>query len=72
MHDVLMAGFTGDGLSIIASKIGNPIMLDSYTCTMCNESWGRSSFSRATIEVQAEVKLKESVVIVVPNLNGEG
>ncbi|GKB74635.1 hypothetical protein Tco_0936047 [Tanacetum coccineum] len=64
--------FTDDGLSIIASKIGNPIMLDSYTCTMCNESWGRSSFARAMIEVQAEVELKESVVIVVPNLNGEG
>ncbi|GJS64706.1 zinc knuckle CX2CX4HX4C containing protein [Tanacetum coccineum] len=72
MHDVPMATFTDDGLSIIASKIGNPIMLDSYTSTMCNEFWGRSSFARAIIEIQAEAKLKESVVVAVPNLDGEG
>lgn len=59
MHDVPLAAFTADGLSVIASKIGNPLMLDSYTSTMCSESWGLSSYARAMIEIPSEVKLKE-------------
>ncbi|GKA43682.1 hypothetical protein Tco_0736406 [Tanacetum coccineum] len=35
MHDVPLAAFMADGLRVIASKIGNPLMLDSYTDTMC-------------------------------------
>ncbi|GKB98611.1 ribonuclease H-like domain, reverse transcriptase, RNA-dependent DNA polymerase, partial [Tanacetum coccineum] len=58
MHDVPMAAFTDDGLSFIASKTRNPLMLDSYTSTMCNESWGRSSYARAMIEVHANVELE--------------
>lgn len=72
MHDVPMAAFTADGLSIIATKIGNPLMLDSYSSTMCNDSWGRSSYARAMIEVHAESELKESVIVAVSNLEGEG
>ncbi|GJX46036.1 uncharacterized protein Tco_0271226 [Tanacetum coccineum] len=72
MHDVPLATFTADGLSVIASKIGNPLMLDLYTSTMCNESWGRSSYARAMIEIDAENVIKESVVVVVPELEGEG
>ena len=51
MHDAPLAAFTADGLSVIASTIGNPLMLDAYSSTMCNESWGRSSYARALIEV---------------------
>ena len=50
LHDVPMAVFSEDGLSLIATKIGTPIMLDSFTTTMCLESWGRCSFARALIE----------------------
>ncbi|GJX63864.1 ribonuclease H-like domain, reverse transcriptase, RNA-dependent DNA polymerase [Tanacetum coccineum] len=72
MHDVPMAAFTDDGLSFIASKTRNPLMLDSYTSTMCNESWGRSSYARAMIEVHANVELKESILVAVPKLEGNG
>ncbi|XP_035837267.1 uncharacterized protein LOC118485121 [Helianthus annuus] len=70
MHDVPLAAFTEDGLSLLASKIGVPIMLDSYTATMCAESWGRSSYARALIEVQAGVELKKSVTVAIPSLDG--
>ncbi|GKE53332.1 hypothetical protein Tco_1488488 [Tanacetum coccineum] len=50
--------FSEDGLSIIASQIGKPIMLDSYTSSMCIESWGRSSFARCLIEINADDVLK--------------
>ncbi|GKA68274.1 zinc knuckle CX2CX4HX4C containing protein [Tanacetum coccineum] len=35
IHDVPIQVFLEDGLSIIASQIGKPIMLDSYTTSMC-------------------------------------
>ncbi|GKB90306.1 polyadenylate-binding protein 2-like protein [Tanacetum coccineum] len=72
MHDVAMAAFTDDGLSFIASKTRNPLMLDSYTSTMCNESWGRSSYACAMIEVHANVELKESILVAIPKLEGNG
>ncbi|GKC17583.1 hypothetical protein Tco_1014365 [Tanacetum coccineum] len=34
-------------LSAIATKLGKPIMLDSYTVAMCTDSWGRASYARA-------------------------
>ncbi|GJX25452.1 hypothetical protein Tco_0231748 [Tanacetum coccineum] len=32
-------------------------MLDSYTSSMCNDSWGRSSFAQCLIEVNSEANL---------------
>ncbi|GJR26585.1 hypothetical protein Tco_1102817 [Tanacetum coccineum] len=72
LHDVLLATFTADGLSVIASRIGMPLMLDSYTCTMCTESWGMSSYARAMIKIEAKVEFKDSVVVVVLNIDDEG
>ncbi|GJX82575.1 zinc knuckle CX2CX4HX4C containing protein [Tanacetum coccineum] len=66
IHDVPIQAFTEDGLSIIASKLGKPIMLDSYTSSMCIESWGRSSFARCLIEINAEDVLQDSLTIGIP------
>ncbi|GJT91922.1 hypothetical protein Tco_1080767 [Tanacetum coccineum] len=41
------------------------MMLDSYTNTICLESWGRSSYARATVEVNAEKDLIKEMVVVV-------
>ncbi|GKB25152.1 hypothetical protein Tco_0864553, partial [Tanacetum coccineum] len=46
--------FSEDGLSAIATKLGTPLMLDSYTSDMCIQSWGRSSYARAMIEVRVD------------------
>ncbi|XP_021985786.1 uncharacterized protein LOC110881979 [Helianthus annuus] len=70
MHDVPLAAYTEDGISLVASKIGVPKMLDSYTATMCAESWGRSSYARALVEVQAGADLKRSVMVAIPSLDG--
>lgn len=50
MHDVPLAGYTDESLSTIVTKIGTPMMLDSYTSNMCTDSRGRPSFARAMIE----------------------
>nr|GFC59974.1 hypothetical protein [Tanacetum cinerariifolium] len=40
LHGVPVTAFSDDGLSAIATKLGTPLMLDSYTADMCTQSWG--------------------------------
>ncbi|GJS39411.1 hypothetical protein Tco_0564454 [Tanacetum coccineum] len=61
-HGVPVTAFSKDGLSVIATKLRTHLMLDSYTSNMCMESWGRSSYARAMIELRADVKLKDTIV----------
>ncbi|GKE29162.1 hypothetical protein Tco_1444546, partial [Tanacetum coccineum] len=54
------------------SKVGWPIMLDSYTSNMCLSSWGRNTYTRALVEVSAKKELMESIVVAIPLSNGKG
>ncbi|GKA52626.1 zinc knuckle CX2CX4HX4C containing protein [Tanacetum coccineum] len=63
LHDVPIQVFEEDGISLIAMFIGKPVMLDSYTSSMCNDSWGRSSFARCLIEVNSKADLVDVVTI---------
>ncbi|GJW44645.1 hypothetical protein Tco_0073444 [Tanacetum coccineum] len=66
LHHVPIVAYSEVGLSLITTQIGRPIMLDSYTSNMCLNSWGRSSYARALIEVSAEKELIESIVVAIP------
>nr|GEZ71695.1 hypothetical protein [Tanacetum cinerariifolium] len=66
LHDVAIQVFEENGISLIATFIGKPIMLDSYISSMCNDSRGRSSFARCLIEVNSEPDL---VVVSPPIVN---
>ncbi|XP_021996194.1 uncharacterized protein LOC110893391 [Helianthus annuus] len=72
LYDVPLAAYTEDGLSLIASKVGVPKLLDNETARMCSDSWGRSSFARAIVEVDAVKDLKESVSVAIPNMEDGG
>ncbi|GKB45703.1 zf-CCHC domain-containing protein [Tanacetum coccineum] len=72
LHGVPVTAFSNEGLSIIATKLGTPLMLGSYTSDMCIQSWGRSSYARVMIELQADVELKENIVMAMPKIIGEG
>ncbi|GKE83883.1 reverse transcriptase domain-containing protein [Tanacetum coccineum] len=72
LHGVPMTAYSEDGLSVIASKLVTPLMLDLYTSDMCMQSWGRSSYARAMIELQADVALKDTIIVAMPKLIGEG
>ncbi|GJW76789.1 zinc knuckle CX2CX4HX4C containing protein [Tanacetum coccineum] len=72
LHDVPIQVFEEDRISLIATFIGKPVMLDSYTSSMCNDSWGRSSFARCLIEVNSEADLVDVVTIGIPSLSGDG
>nr|GEV39793.1 hypothetical protein [Tanacetum cinerariifolium]GEX32131.1 hypothetical protein [Tanacetum cinerariifolium] len=64
--------FSEDGLSAIATKLGTPIMLDSYTSNMCMQSWGRSSYARVMIDLRADVELKDNICMAMPKITREG
>ncbi|GKE31826.1 hypothetical protein Tco_1451148 [Tanacetum coccineum] len=72
MHRVPTVSYSEDGLSLIGSQIGKPIMLDAFTSAMCVDPWGRIGFARALIEVSTEKELKEEVIMAVPFEDGIG
>ncbi|XP_021987007.1 uncharacterized protein LOC110883597 [Helianthus annuus] len=72
LHDVPLAAYTEEGLSLIASKVGIPKLLDNETAKMCSDSWGRSSYARAIIEVDASKDLKGTVSVAIPNIEDGG
>ncbi|GJS46677.1 zinc knuckle CX2CX4HX4C containing protein [Tanacetum coccineum] len=72
LHDVPIQVFKEDGISLIATFIIKPVMLDSYTSFMCNESWGRTSFARCLIKVNSEADLMDVVTIGILSLSGDG
>nr|GEX78896.1 protein kinase-like domain, phloem protein 2-like protein [Tanacetum cinerariifolium] len=71
-HDVAVTAFSGDALSVIATKLGTLLMLDSYTSDMCMQCGGRSSYARVMIELQAGVELKDNIVVAMPRITREG
>nr|GEW78447.1 reverse transcriptase domain-containing protein [Tanacetum cinerariifolium] len=65
-HDIQVVGVLR--LSVMATKLGNPIMLDSYTSSMCLQSWGHMDYARALIDIKAYRELKKDMVIAIPNV----
>ncbi|GJX91611.1 putative reverse transcriptase domain-containing protein [Tanacetum coccineum] len=47
-HDVPIQNFEEEGISLIATYIGKPIMLDSFTSSMCKDI-GEEEFRRVTL-----------------------
>ncbi|GJR77253.1 hypothetical protein Tco_0089618 [Tanacetum coccineum] len=73
VHKVVpVVAYSEDGLSIIVTQLGKPIMLEAFTNAMCAEPWGRLGFARALIEVTAEKDLKQEVTMAIPIVDGEG
>nr|GEU28760.1 putative ATPase, F1/V1/A1 complex, alpha/beta subunit, zinc knuckle CX2CX4HX4C [Tanacetum cinerariifolium] len=67
LHKVPLVTYSKDGLSLIATQIGIPLMLDAYSSSMCGEAWGHINFARALIEVSSGLDLKKEVTMAVPN-----
>ncbi|GJZ03931.1 putative reverse transcriptase domain, reverse transcriptase zinc-binding domain protein [Tanacetum coccineum] len=71
LYNVPVLAYSEDGLSLIASQIGKPIMLDAFTSSMCVDSWGRISFARALIEISSDSILKKEVIMAIPEEEGD-
>ncbi|GKC45762.1 hypothetical protein Tco_1063484 [Tanacetum coccineum] len=61
LYDVPVTAFSENGLSVIATKLDTHLMLDSYTSDICMQSWGRSSYARAIIELRADDKCPKNI-----------
>nr|GEW15410.1 hypothetical protein [Tanacetum cinerariifolium] len=72
LHGVPVTAFSEDGLSVIATKLGNHLMLNSYIFDMCMQSWGRSSYARVMIELRVDEELKDSIVVAMSTITREG
>ncbi|GJR24572.1 hypothetical protein Tco_0973099 [Tanacetum coccineum] len=72
MHHVPIVAYSEVGLSLIATQLGKPIMMDSYTSNMCVSSWGRNTYARVLVEFSADEELKKSIVVAIPRGNGKG
>nr|GEU57000.1 putative reverse transcriptase domain-containing protein [Tanacetum cinerariifolium] len=57
-----------DGIRRLASMIGNPIIMDMITTSMCEKSYGRASFARVLVEVDAEKGLVDNVEVCYKSL----
>nr|GEW29070.1 hypothetical protein [Tanacetum cinerariifolium] len=71
-HDVPLVAYTSDGLSLMATEIGTLMMFDSYPNPMFLDPWGRSSYARIFIEIDACNDFSDHLVMVVSNLEGNG
>nr|GEX62005.1 hypothetical protein [Tanacetum cinerariifolium] len=67
-YDVPLVAYTSDRLSLLASKIGTPMMIESFTNSMCLDSWGKRSYARILIEIDAYNNFSDNLVMNVPNL----
>ncbi|GKB10689.1 RNA-directed DNA polymerase, eukaryota, reverse transcriptase zinc-binding domain protein [Tanacetum coccineum] len=71
-YDVPLVAHTSYRLSLIATKIGTPMMLDSYTNSMCLESYGRSSYARILIKIDACIGFSDNLIMAIFELKGPG
>ncbi|GKB46102.1 ribonuclease H-like domain-containing protein [Tanacetum coccineum] len=72
LHNVPVVAYSADGLSLIATQIGKPIMLDAFTSSMCEDSWGRINFTHALVEINVDSDLKHEVSMAIPLDDGTG
>lgn len=70
IYNVPLLAYSEDGLSLIATQVGKPIMLDAFTSSMCVDSWGRISFACALVELSADSELKNQVTMAISNEEG--
>nr|GEW15602.1 ribonuclease H-like domain-containing protein [Tanacetum cinerariifolium] len=72
LYNVPVVAYSADGLSLIATQVGKPIMLDAFTSSMCEDAWGRISYAGALVEINADSNLKHEVSMAIPLEDGSG
>ncbi|GJU11755.1 hypothetical protein Tco_1134151 [Tanacetum coccineum] len=72
IHDIPIVAFTEEELSELATRLGKPIMFDSYTSSMSMQAWGRLNYACAIIDIRIDRELKECMVIAILIFEGNG
>ena len=61
--NVPLEAWNVQGISRLASSLGNPIIMDRITASMCDKAYGRASFARVLVEVDATKELLDSIEV---------
>nr|GEW06669.1 hypothetical protein [Tanacetum cinerariifolium] len=61
IFDIPLEAWNVQGISIIASSTGVPIVMDKVTMSICEKPYGRASFAKVLVEVDATKGLPDSV-----------
>ncbi|GJU88955.1 RNA-directed DNA polymerase, eukaryota, reverse transcriptase zinc-binding domain protein [Tanacetum coccineum] len=61
LHNMPMEAWTNIGISVIASCLGKPKIMDSMTTYVCKSRMGRTEFARMLVEIEAVKGLKEEI-----------
>nr|GEX81898.1 hypothetical protein [Tanacetum cinerariifolium] len=72
LDDIPIVAFIEDGLSAMTTKLGTPVMLDSYISLTCLQSWGCSDYACALIDVRAHIVFKEEMIVVIHDVKDYG
>ncbi|GJU03542.1 cysteine-rich receptor-like protein kinase [Tanacetum coccineum] len=70
LYNVPVVAYSANGLSLIGTQVGKPIMLDAFTSSMCEDPWGRINFARALVEINVDSILKHEVSMAIPMEDG--
>ncbi|GKD47918.1 RNA-directed DNA polymerase, eukaryota, reverse transcriptase zinc-binding domain protein [Tanacetum coccineum] len=63
LKNVLMEAWTKKGISVLASNLGKPIIMDVMTTMMCNQGAERIGFAKLRVEINATKECKDSIEI---------
>ncbi|GJR00894.1 zinc knuckle CX2CX4HX4C containing protein [Tanacetum coccineum] len=68
IYDIPLEAWNVEGIIRIAIRIGVPIIMDKITTSICEKPYGRASYARLLVEVDAAKGLVDSVEIWYKNL----
>ncbi|GJV66510.1 RNA-directed DNA polymerase, eukaryota, reverse transcriptase zinc-binding domain protein, partial [Tanacetum coccineum] len=66
--NVPLEAWNSHGISRLASSLGNPIIMDRITTSMCERAYGRASFARVLVEIDATKELAENIEVCYSSL----
>ncbi|GJW24772.1 RNA-directed DNA polymerase, eukaryota, reverse transcriptase zinc-binding domain protein [Tanacetum coccineum] len=63
LTDVPLEAWSTDGISALASSLGNPLIMDAMTASMCHNGMGRIDFARVLVEMDASKEFKSVIEV---------
>ncbi|GKC73630.1 RNA-directed DNA polymerase, eukaryota, reverse transcriptase zinc-binding domain protein, partial [Tanacetum coccineum] len=63
LTDVPLEAWSIDGISALASSLGNPLIMDTMTANMCHSGIGRTDFARVLVEMDVGKEFKKEIEV---------
>ncbi|GKA26637.1 RNA-directed DNA polymerase, eukaryota, reverse transcriptase zinc-binding domain protein [Tanacetum coccineum] len=63
LFNVPLQAWSVKGISVLSSRLGKPLVMDSMTANMCHKGTGKAAYARVMVEVDAQKGFKDSIEI---------